>query len=58
MPILLLLMEIVASDADSPAFAVDFGACHTDFDVGAYDADVPAFILAFTPLMQFLFFNF
>ena len=56
-------MEILASDADFLAFAVDFSACHTGFaasdaDVITYDGDVPVFNIAFTPLMQFLFFNF
>ena len=50
MPILLLLIQILASDTDVRACVVDFDAYHTDFvasdtDINAYDADVAISIL-------------
>ena len=50
MPILLLLIQILVSNTDFPAFALDFDAYHTDLvasdaDIDAYDADVAASIL-------------
>ena len=50
MPILVLLMQTLASDPDFPALDADFNAYHTDFaasdaNVSAYDADVAAFVL-------------
>ena len=50
MPILLLLIQILVSNTDFPAFALDFDAYHTDFvasdaDIDAYDADVAASML-------------
>ena len=50
MPILLLLIQILVSDTDFPAFAIDFDAYHTDFvasdaDINAYDADIAVSIL-------------
>ena len=49
MPILLLLIHILVSNTDFPAFAFDY-AYHTDFvasvaDIDAYDADVAVSIL-------------